>query len=135
MKPTINRLQRDLARNLRSHMTLPEQQLWAALRKRQVEGFRFRRQMPLWRYIADFVCLEARLVIELDGNHHRDPEQYAYDRERDQWMQQQQFHVLRFWNEQIIQELDSVLHRIRQALYHSYINTSLSLPDVRNDGD
>ena len=78
----------DLARNLRKNMTTPEQQLWEALRKRQLNGYRFRRQTVLGRYIADFVCLEARLVIELDGNHHCD--QQGYDRERDNWMEQQQ---------------------------------------------
>lgn len=95
-------------------MTFSEQQLWKSLRKCQLSGYRFRRQMVLGRYIADFVCLEARLVIELDGNHHCG--QQGYDRERDNWMQQQQFQVLRFWNHEILNNRQAVLQQIHDAL-------------------
>ena len=114
MERQNNKIHRDLARNLRKNMTTPEQQLWEALRKRQLDGYRFRRQTVLGRYIADFVCLEARLVIELDGNHHH--EQQGYDRERDNWMQQQQFQVLRFWNHEILSHQEAVIQQIRHAL-------------------
>ncbi|QLQ34217.1 MAG: endonuclease domain-containing protein [Candidatus Thiothrix singaporensis] len=109
-------MHRDLARNLRKNMTTPEQQLWATLRKRQLDGYRFRRQTPLGRYIADFVCLEARLVIELDGNHHHN--QQGYDHERNHWMQQQNFRVLRFWNYEIQRHPETIIQQIRQALHH-----------------
>lgn len=110
-----NKIHRDLARHLRKNLTTAEQQLWESLRKRQLEGFRFRRQSPLGRYIADFVCLKARLVIELDGKHHH--HQQGYDRERDHWMQEQQFQVLRFWNQDILDNQDKVLQQIRHALH------------------
>ena len=109
-----DKIHRDLARKLRKNMMLPEQQLWEALRKCQLDGYRFRRQMVLGRYIADFACLETRLVIELDGNHHTT--QQGYDRERDRWMQEQQFRVLRFWNHDILHHRDNVLQQIRHAL-------------------
>ncbi|QTR55184.1 endonuclease domain-containing protein [Thiothrix unzii] len=115
MERQNNKIHRDLARNLRRNMTVPEQQLWNALRKRQLDGYRFRRQTPVGRYIADFVCLEARLVIELDGNHHH--EQKGYDRERDHWMQQQHFQVLRFWNHEILNHQETVLQQIRHVLH------------------
>ena len=116
------KIHRDLARNLRKNMTTPEQHLWEALRKRQLDGYRFRRQTPLGRYIADFVCLEVRLVIELDGNHHHD--QQGYDRERDHWMQAQQFQVLRFWNHDILNHQETVLQRIRYALHQQALPPS-----------
>ncbi len=115
MEPHNTRTHRDLARNLRKTMTASEQQLWERLRKRQLDGYRFRRQTPLGRYIVDFVCLEARLVIELDGSHHH--EQQDYDRERDLWMQAQQFQVLRFWNHEITHYQDRVLQQILLALH------------------
>lgn len=105
---------RDLARALRKSMTLPEQQLWALLRKSQLDGYRFRRQAPIGRYIADFVCWEARLVIELDGQHHQD--QQAYDQERDHWMQQQNIQVLRFQNHEILNTPTTVIQQIRHTL-------------------
>lgn len=115
METKNNKMHRDLARSLRKSMTAEEQQLWKLLRKHQLNGHRFRRQMPIGRYIADFVCLEARLVIELDGHHHAN--QQDYDKERDNWMQQQQFTVLRFWNDEIMHNPEYVLEQIRKTLY------------------
>jgi very-short-patch-repair endonuclease len=115
MEMQNNKIHRDLARNLRKNLTTAEQQLWACLRKRQLDGFRFRRQTPLGRYIADFVCLEVRLVIELDGNHHHD--QQGYDQARDDWMQQQRFRALRFWNHEIVNNQEATLQKILNALH------------------
>ena len=122
MEKQNNKLHRDLARNLRKQMTVPEQQLWAGLRKRQLDGYRFRRQTPLGRYIADFVCLEARLVIELDGDYHNN--QQAYDRERDNWMQQQNFQVLRFWNHEVVHQKENVIQQIRYTLHQRMLSPS-----------
>lgn len=120
MEKQQTKTHRDLARNLRKAMTLPEQQLWEALRKRRLNGYRFRRQVVLGRYIADFACLEARLVIELDGNHHR--AQQDNDRERDHWMRQQQFQVLRFWNHEVLNHQETVLQQIADLLQTSHRN-------------
>ena len=128
MEKQNNKLHLDLARNLRKQMTEPEQQLWTVLRKRQLDGYRFRRQTPLGRYIADFVCLEARLVIELDGDYHND--QQAYDHERDHWMRQQNFQVLRFWNHEVLHQKENVIQKIHCAL----LNTPYSLHPLRGKG-
>jgi very-short-patch-repair endonuclease len=94
-------------------MTDAERHLWQWLRQRQLDGLRFRRQMPLGTYIVDFVCLERRLVIELDGGHHQN--QRDYDENRDRWLEEQGFVVLRFWNHEVLTNVEGVLMRIQQA--------------------
>jgi very-short-patch-repair endonuclease len=74
-------------------------------------GLKFKRQKPVGRYIADFVCWERRLIIELDGGQHA--EQAAYDRRRDAWLRSQGYTVLRFWNNDVMQQLEGVLEQIR----------------------
>ena len=96
----------DLARQLRKNMTDTERFVWARLRQRQVAEYKFRRQMPLGPYIVDFVCLEARLIVELDGGQHVG--QQEQDVIRTRWLEYQGFHVLRFWNHQALQEWEAV---------------------------
>ena len=81
---------------------------------RQMHGHKFRRQFPLGPYIVDFVCLEARLIIEMDGGQHAD-EKYG-DTQRDAWLTDQKFRVLRYWNNQVLNELDAVLADIFRIL-------------------
>ena len=95
-------------------MTDAERKLWRGLRMRQMYGFKFRRQFQLGSYIVDFVCLEARLVIEVDGGQHAD-EIYG-DAQRDAWLISQNFRVLRYWNNQVLTELDAVLADIARVL-------------------
>ena len=95
-------------------MTDAERKLWRGLRMRQMHDYKFRRQFPLGAYIVDFVCLEARLVIEVDGGQHAD-EKYG-DAQRDAWLKSQNFRVLRYWNNQVLCELDAVLVDIARAL-------------------
>ena len=102
------------ARTLRHNQTDAERELWQLLRRRELAGYKFRRQMPLGPYIADFVCLSARLIIELDGGQHG--EQIAYDSERTKWLEAQSFRVFRFWNNQVFKERDAVLQTILSAL-------------------
>lgn len=94
-------------------MTEAERFLWQHIRKKQLHGYRFRRQHPIGRYIVDFICLEARLVIELDGGQHQD--QANSDQYRDNWLFEHGFHVLRFWNNQIFIEIEAVLETIGQG--------------------
>ena len=103
----------DLVRKLRRNMTDVEVKLWNALRDRKFENFKFRRQVPIGKYIADFVCLEHRLIIELDGTQHQDSEK---DVVRDTWLKSQNFRVLRFWNNAITEALDGTLLAILDAL-------------------
>jgi very-short-patch-repair endonuclease len=109
----------DNARILRKTLTDAEKLLWHLLRGRQIGGLRFRRQVPLGRYIADFVCHEANLVIELDGGQHA--EQVRYDKKRTQWLEKEGYRVQRFWNNEVLQNVDGVLEVIWQ-LCEDYIS-------------
>jgi very-short-patch-repair endonuclease len=102
------------ARELRKSMTDAERKLWRGLRMRQLHGHKFRRQFPIGAYIVDFVCLDARLIIEVDGGQHADDE-YG-DADRDTWLRLQNFRVLRYWNNQVLNELDAVLQDIARSL-------------------
>src|SRR5579875_2076508 len=108
---------RDLARQLRKNMTEAERCLWRELRYRQIAGCRFRRQAPIGSYIADFVCFEKKLIIELDGGQHA--EQITEDATRTAWFIGQGFTVVRFWNHQVLEELDSVLEAIWRVVVSS----------------
>jgi very-short-patch-repair endonuclease len=101
------------ARKLRKDMTDAERALWRLLRDRRMDGWRFRRQEPIDRYIVDFVCFEARLVIEVDGGQHYESES---DRTRDAYLQSQGFRVLRFWNTDVLGNRDGVYRTIMTAL-------------------
>jgi very-short-patch-repair endonuclease len=102
------------ARELRRELTVTEQLLWSRLRRRQVSGHKFRRQQVLGPYIVDFACLEKKLVIELDGGQHAD--RRRYDERRTRWLEQRGFRVLRFWDNQVLAELEGVLRTIELAL-------------------
>jgi len=104
------------ARRLRKDMTDAERALWRLLRDRRMEGWRFRRQEPLEGYIVDFICFEARLVIEVDGGQHAESES---DKKRDAHLQSQGFHVLRLWNNDVLSNADGVYQTIMRALARS----------------
>jgi very-short-patch-repair endonuclease len=95
-------------------MTDAELRLWRLLRRKQFAGFRFRRQAPIGRYIVDFFCPSARLIIELDGGQHA--ERTEQDRRRSEFLMRAGFRVLRFWNNELNQNELGVLETIRQAL-------------------
>ena len=97
------------ARELRRNMTDAERRLWGALRAQRFAGWKFRRQEPLGAYIADFICHDARLVIEIDGSQHA---QSGRDVQRDLWFADQGYRVLRFWNNEVLAEFDAVLEKI-----------------------
>ena len=101
-------------RHLRKNPTDAERLLWQKLRFWQVDGLKFRRQQPLGRYIVDFVCLEKRLVVEVDGGQHA--ENTNYDRERNAWLHDQEFVVLRFWNHEVLKKIDEVMNVIIEKL-------------------
>jgi very-short-patch-repair endonuclease len=105
------------ARRLRQEKTDAERKLWSIVRNRKLEGFKFRRQVPIDRYFADFVCMEARLVIELDGGQHS--EQVEYDAARTAVLEACGYQVLRFWNSQVLLQPDgvarSILHELKTA--------------------
>lgn len=96
----------DRARELRRNLTDVERLLWSRLRGRRFAGYKFRRQMTIGRYVVDFVCLERRLILELDGGQHSERKQY--DAARTAWLNSQGFEVLRFWNHETLEDWDAV---------------------------
>ena len=100
------------AREMRAECTDAELLLWRILRNRQLEGFKFRRQHPVGRYILDFYCHEAKLAVELDGGDHDLEDQAACDAGRDQGLGEAGIRVLRFWNTDVSQNLQGVLEEI-----------------------
>ena len=109
-------MKHEFARTLRRNQTDLERKLWYALRGRRFHAHKFRRQQPIGPYIADFVCFERRLVIELDGNQHAKPEHVAADRTRTAFLESQGFRVLRVWNLDFIRNRDGVLWSIHLAV-------------------
>ena len=102
-----------LQKKLRTHMADAENRLWQRLRGRQLAGCKFRRLHPFLDYVLDFVCLEMRLIVEVDGGQHQDCEP---DRVRDRRLHAAGFRVVRFWNNQVLQETDAVVEAIWAAL-------------------
>jgi very-short-patch-repair endonuclease len=95
-------------------MTYVEKTLWNHLRLHQFEGYKFRRQQPIGNYIADFVCFEKRLIIEVDGGQHA--ERVEYDSSRKEWLEGQGFRILRFWNNQVLKEIEGVKEVVMSEL-------------------
>ena len=102
-----------LAKGLRRRSTDAERLLWQHLRARQLSGLKFRRQQPIGRYVVDFVCLDTGVVIEVDGGHHG--EKKDQDRVRDQWLEDEGFTVLRFWDHDVLMNVEGVLEVTRKA--------------------
>jgi len=102
------------ARRLRREMTEAEKRIWYLLRRHQLEGRNFRRQVPIGPYVVDFACLPARLVIELDGGQHAD--RAAQDEKRTAWLRSNGYRVIRFWNNDVLQNTEAVIEQILAAL-------------------
>ena len=119
MKRKIANFQRANAKRLRANETDAERKLWRALARIPLDGTHFRRQAPIGPFIADFVCLTAKLVIELDGGQHSESAQVARDAMRTAWLEREGYQVVRFWNDDVLRDLESVLDTIYAALYGS----------------
>ncbi len=115
-----------VARLLHKNSTDVERLLWRHLRAGRFDGYKFKRQQPLGDYVVDFVCFEARLVVELDGGQHADSEA---DCIRDHWLREQGFNVLRFWNNEVLTNLEGLLQRI-----HSELTPSPQPSPVKGEG-
>ena len=102
------------ARMLRKNQTDAERLLWQRLRNRQILGVKFRRQMPIKGYVADFAAVEIRLIIELDGSKHIDNQ--AADAFRTGFLQREGYKVIRFWNDDVLLKTDDVLESVFQAV-------------------
>ncbi|MBM4137615.1 MAG: endonuclease domain-containing protein [Nitrospira sp.] len=110
-----------MAKALRKNFTDTERLLWRHLRAKQMKGYKFRRQEPIGSYIVDFVCQEEKIVIEVDGGQHSEQES---DFQRDKWLEEQGYKVLRFWNNEVMTNIEGVLEVIRNNLNHPPLNPS-----------
>ena len=102
-------------RELRGNLTEAERLLWSRLRRRQLGGFKFRRQHQIGLYICDFVSLDSRIVVELDGSQHVD--RLVYDERRDNFLRSAGFRVLRFWNGDVHARIENVVETIFAAMH------------------
>jgi len=103
-----------IARKLRIHSTDTEKYLWKYLRGRQLEEFKFRRQHTIGKYIVDFINLERKIIIEVDGGQHLENKK---DKLRDKWLEEKGYEVLRFWDNEVLTNIEGVLESIRKKLY------------------
>jgi very-short-patch-repair endonuclease len=108
-----NQFKTQRARQLRANSTKAELRLWRQLRSRSLCGFKFVRQEPIGPYIVDFVCRDQRLVIEVDGGQHATDKRDAI---RDGWLAEHRYRVLRFWNNDVLANIEGVLETIAAAL-------------------
>ena len=113
----VDRFRRTTARRLRASTTDAERALWRHLKMLETCGTHFRRQVPIGPYVADFASMAAHLIIEVDGSHHGDEANAARDRTR--WLESEGYRVIRFWNNDIVQNIEGVLEVIYAALYGS----------------
>jgi very-short-patch-repair endonuclease len=113
-----------LAKKLRKNSIDAERLLWKYLRSKTIEGLKFRRQQPIENYIVDFVCFEKKIVIELDGGQHAVEKEK--DTERDGWLESQGFKVLRFWNNDVLMNIQGVLKMVKTNCLRQTITTSPS---------
>jgi very-short-patch-repair endonuclease len=102
------------ARELRQRSTDSERRLWHWLRNRQIDGVKFRRQVPIGVYVVDFVAADRRLVVEIDGGQHVLQEEY--DRRRTVWLEAQGYQVIRFWSNEVLKNTEGVIEAISTAL-------------------
>ncbi|AMK76464.1 MULTISPECIES: endonuclease domain-containing protein [Methylomonas] len=105
---------KELARSLRKNQTDAERVMWQQLRNWLLLGCKFRRQQVIGQFIVDFVCLEPKLVIEIDGGQHADQQQY--DQSRSHYLQQLGYRVLRFWNHEVLQDTPAVMEAIHLTM-------------------
>jgi very-short-patch-repair endonuclease len=112
-------IRRAAAKRLRANTTPHERTLWRALKELPTDGTHFRRQAPIGPHVVDFFCPARRLIIELDGGHHNDDETARRDRERQLWLEQLGYRVIRFWNSEITGDLTAVLEQVYVELFGS----------------
>ncbi len=133
---TIKPDHRQRAKQLRQTMTRAETLLWRYIKANRIDGLGFRRQMPLGHYVLDFVCLSAKLVIELDGETHDFASRQTADKKRDAFLASEGFRVLRFTNDEVLSKLAGVVEVIRETASGRRTSPpSLSLPHKGGGND
>ena len=119
--PSLYDLLKEFAKQNRKKETMAEMVLWRCLRGEQL-GVNFRRQHIIGPFIADFVCLPKRLIIEIDGGYHQLPEQVTSDEERTAWLESKGFTVIRFTNEQVLSDTNNTIDRIKEIIWKLQTN-------------
>lgn len=105
-----------LARKLRKNQTSQERIMWNLLRNQQFQGLKFRRQYPVGNYIVDFICKEIKLIIEIDGGQHNSEDGIEYDIKRTEYLETKGYKVIRFWNNEIDNNLEGVYQILRDMI-------------------
>ena len=105
-----------LARNLRKNSTIQERRLWNLLKNRQFHNLKFKRQQPIGDYIVDFICKEAKIIIEIDGGQHNEPENIEYDKTRTEYLNNLGYKVIRFWNNEIYENIEGVVFQLKEEI-------------------
>ena len=123
------RILSDFAKQNRKNATEAEDKLWQEVRNRKIDGFKFRRQHPIAGFIPDFVCLEQKLIIEIDGEYHNTKDQQQYDIARTEWLKEHNYSLLRFTNEQVLNEMPVVFQKIKEMLQNSKAASKVSESD------
>ena len=111
-----NKKNLEYAKQLRTNMTKEEQMLWNIVRAKRFYGYKFKRQVLIGEYIVDFLCLEKKLIIELDGGQHNEAKNIKYDEARSQYLKNNGYQVIRFWNNDIQENIEGVCEVILQNL-------------------
>jgi very-short-patch-repair endonuclease len=116
--------QREFSKKLRQGQTDVERKMWSLLRSRRLAGYKFRRQQPIGPYVADFCCFRPRVIVELDGGQHA--EQAEKDQRRTAFLESEGFRVIRFWDNQVLKEMYSVMEVILEAMKNGPLTPTLS---------
>jgi len=117
MPVRVSKQKTDFARSLRREMTVAEEMLWRSLRGRRSGALKFRRQVPIGKYVVDFLCVERRFIVELDGPPHDRPERREHDAARDAYLRDRGYRILRLPNDIVIGGGDIALDMIRKAIF------------------
>jgi very-short-patch-repair endonuclease len=117
------------ARKLRRERTEAEEALWQRVRAGRLLGYKFRTQAPIGRYHPDFCCPAAKLIVELDGSQHAESDAITYDAERTAFLESQGYRVLRFWNNDVLTDMDAVVSAILRALSGDLPLPAQALPE------
>ena len=105
-----------LAKNLRKNSTIQERRIWNILKNRQFHNLKFKRQQPIGNYIVDFACQEKRLIIEIDGSQHNFPNNLEYDQKRTQYLEKLGYTVIRFWNNEVFENIEGIVMALEKYL-------------------
>ncbi|MBR6162769.1 endonuclease domain-containing protein [bacterium] len=105
-----------LAKKLRQNQTPQERKMWNLLRNHKIENLKFKRQYPIGKYIVDFICTDIQLIIEIDGGQHNEPHNIQLDSERTQYLKSRGYEVIRFWNNDIDNNIEGVYKKITETI-------------------